>query len=80
MSIDPTQFTPNQAWLLISAQGKAGARPEFLYIASEQVADDLVRQATAMGITVRREPAKALAPITREAREGFSAHLRGGSS
>lgn len=63
--------------LLASAEDQAGARPECLFIASEHAADGIVKQATAMGITVRREPGKALAAITREAREGFAAHVGG---
>jgi len=64
--------------LLADAEGQSGSRPQKLFIASEYDADDLANVAKAMGIKVERVPARDLSDITREAREGFAAHVSGG--
>lgn len=64
--------------LLADAEGQAGSRPQKLFIASGYDAEDLVKVAKAMGIEIERVPAKDLSGITKEAREGFAAHVSGG--
>ena len=64
--------------LLTASAKQAGGRPAYLYVASEQEAEQLTIAAAAMGVTVRRVPESDLAAITREAREGFAAHISGG--
>lgn len=64
--------------LLADAESQSGSRPQKLFISSEYHADDFVKVAEAMGIEVERVPAKDLSGITREAREGFAAHVSGG--
>ncbi len=65
--------------LLAYAEGQTGSRPRKLFMASGYDADDLTRVARAMGIEVEQVPARDLAAITQEAREGFSAHFSGRS-
>ncbi|MDT8429371.1 MAG: hypothetical protein RQ757_11450 [Pseudomonadales bacterium] len=64
--------------LLAGAEGQAGSRPQKLFVAPEEGSDELVKVATAMKIEVESVPPDDLSAITREAREGFAAHVKGG--
>ena len=64
--------------LLAAAEAQAGARPQQLFIDLEREADNLSSVATAMGISIERAPSDELAPLSRDARDGFAAHVSGG--
>lgn len=63
--------------LLSHAEKKAGERAQKLFLASGYDDGDLRKVATAMGIQVKEKTAIDLNEITREAREGFDAHMIG---
>lgn len=63
--------------LLNAAEGQAGSRPRLLFIASDREAELLSAVAKIMGIMVERVPSNELAPITKEAVDGFQAHVSG---
>lgn len=63
--------------LLATAESEAGARPRKLLVDSEQNEDQLIAAAKAMNIEVIMESGRNLNPITKEAREGFAAHVSG---
>lgn len=63
--------------LLNAAEGQAGSRPRLLFIASDREAELLSAVAKKMGIMVERVPSNELAPITKEAVDGFQAHVSG---
>ncbi|WP_132972465.1 DUF6930 domain-containing protein [Thiogranum longum] len=64
--------------LLAAAEAQAGSRPQQLFIDSERKADNVSSVATAMGISIERAPSDELAPLSREARDGFAAHISRG--
>jgi hypothetical protein len=64
--------------LLSTAAQEAGGRPASLYVASEQLADQVSTAAATMGITVRRVPETDFVEIVREARDSFADHVSGG--
>jgi hypothetical protein len=61
--------------LLAAAEAQAGSRPQRLFIDSERKADNLSSVAAAMGISIERAPSGELAPLSRDARDGFAAHI-----
>ena len=75
--IDPeiTEFQSRK--ILDAAESKAGSRPRLFYIPSEGEADHLTRVAGKMGITVERLPSAGFSELTKEAVEGFAAHVSG---
>lgn len=64
--------------LLAAAEAQVGSRPQRLFIDAEREAGNLSSVAAVMGIRIERAPFDELAPISREAREGFAAHVSGG--
>lgn len=78
--LDPeiTEFQSRK--LLNMAESKAGSRPRLFYIPSESEADHLTRVARKMGITVERLPSAEFAELTKEAVDGFAAHVSGDRS
>ncbi len=64
--------------LLDAAEDQSGSRPKRLFIAREQTAEQLASVAESMNIKVVRMGRDELAPLTKEAIEGFAAHVSGG--
>ncbi len=64
--------------LMTAAEAQAGSRPQRLFIDLERETGNLSSVAAVMGIRIERVPSDELKPISREAREGFSAHVSGG--
>ena len=64
--------------LLAAAEVHAGSRPQRLFIDLERKADNLSSVAAALGIGIERAPSDELAPLSREARDGFAAYISGG--
>ena len=52
--------------------------PGRLYVSAEHKMEQLCVVAKAIGLEVFPEAASELSPLTREAREGFAAHVSGG--
>ncbi|MGB5198970.1 MAG: hypothetical protein WBR56_03610 [Sedimenticolaceae bacterium] len=73
---EPSEFESRK--LLASAEAEAGRKPNLLYVSSEQKMVRLVATVNAMGLDVIPEAGIELSPLTREAREGFAAHVSGG--
>jgi hypothetical protein len=64
--------------LLAAAEAQAGLRPQRLFIDSDREAGIVSSVAATMDISIERAPSDELAPLSREAREGFAAHVLGG--
>lgn len=73
---EPSEFESRK--LLASAESGAGRRAKRLYVSSEQKMLQLVVTANAMGLEVIPGAEGELNPLTREAREGFTAHVSDG--
>ncbi len=63
--------------LLSAAESQANSRPRLLFIPSECEASHLSAVASKMGIVVERLPASEFASLTKEAIDGFAAHVSG---
>lgn len=63
--------------LLSSAESQSNSRPRLLFIPTEREARNLDSVASKMGIVVERLPASEIAALTKEAIEGFAAHVSG---
>ena len=66
--------------LLSGAEGSAGCRPQLVYYDSERDLENFAASLSALSIEACPELEGHLAPLTREAREGFLAHLAGDES
>lgn len=64
--------------LLAGAKSQAGSLPERIFIEEHRNATDFVSAAEALGIRVDKADARDIAALTKEAREGFAAHVSGG--
>ena len=73
---EPPEFASRK--LLASAESEAGRMPSRLYVSAEHKMEQLCVVAKAIGLEVFPEAASELSPLTREAREGFAAHVSGG--
>jgi len=66
--------------LLSASANKAGDRPTFLFIGSEEQADQISSAAGTMKIEVKRVPARDFSEITGQARDSFAKHVSGRGS
>ena len=61
--------------LLSGAESRAGSRPERIFVEKLREETAFASAAEAMGINIERAATDDLAPLTKEAREGFAAHV-----
>ena len=74
-AVEPSEFEARK--LFASAESEAGRRPDTLFVSREKRMSQLIGAAEAMGVEVMLENEESLDALTREAREGFMAHVNG---